>query len=83
MSIVSASEAKQGFASIIEAASREPVIIQRHERDVAVVMSVDEYRRLSGLGVAEFRRVADRTAALARERGLTPAKLDEMLQADD
>ena len=67
MSVVSASEAKQGFASIIEAAAREPVIIQRHERDVAV----------------EFRRVADRTAALARERGLTPAKLDELLQADD
>ena len=83
MSVVSASEAKQGFASIIEAAAREPVIIRRHELDVAVVMSVDEYRRLSGLGVAEFRRVADRTAALARERGLTPAKLDELLQPDD
>jgi antitoxin Phd len=83
MSVVTASQAKQAFASIIEAASREPVIIQRHERDVAVVMSMDEYRRLSGLAVAEFRRVADALATSARGRGLTPEKLDELLASDD
>jgi antitoxin Phd len=83
MTVVTASQAKQAFASIIEAASREPVIIQRHEREVAVVMSMDEYRRLSGLAVAEFRRVADAVATSARSRGLTPEKLDELLASDD
>ena len=83
MSVVTASQAKQAFASIIEAASREPVIIQRHEREVAVVMSMDEYRRLSGLAVAEFRRVADAVASSTRGRGLTPGKLDELLASDD
>jgi prevent-host-death family protein len=83
MSVVSASQAKQAFASIIEAASREPVIIQRHEKDVAVVMSLDEYRRLSGVAVAEFRRVADGLALRAQARGLTPEKLDELLASDD
>ena len=79
MAVVSASEAKQGLASIIDVAAREPVVIQRHERDVAVLISMDEYRRLSGLAVAEFRRVADEVAARARDRGLTPDKLEELL----
>jgi len=48
-----------------------------------VVMSMDEYRRLSGLAVAEFRRVADAVATSARGRGLTPDKLDELLASDD
>lgn len=80
--VVSASEAKQSLASIIDVAAREPVVIQRHERDVAVLMSMDEYRRLSGLAVAEFRRVADEVAARARDRGLTPDKLEELLSGD-
>lgn len=83
MATVSASEAKQGLASVIEVAAREPVVIQRHERDVAVLISMDEYRRLSGLAVAEFKRVADEVAARARDRGLTPEKLEELLCADD
>jgi prevent-host-death family protein len=83
MAVVSASEAKQGLASIIDLAAREPVVIQRHERDVAVLVSMDEYRRLSGLAVAEFRRVADEVAARARSRGLTPDKLEELLAGDD
>lgn len=83
MAVVSASEAKQGLASIIDLAAREPVVIRRHERDVAVLMSMDEYRRLSGLAVAEFRRVADEVADRARGRGLTPDKLEELLASDD
>ena len=83
MATVSASEAKQGLASVIEVAAREPVVIRRHERDVAVLISMDEYRRLSGLAVAEFKRVADEVAARARDRGLTPERLEELLCADD
>lgn len=83
MTVVSASEAKQGFASMIDAAAREPVVIRRHERDVAVLLSMDEYRRLSGLAASEFRRVADETAGRARARGLTPERLGELLGRDD
>lgn len=83
MAVVSASEAKQALASIIDVAAREPVVIQRHERDVAVLMSVEEYRRLSGLAVAEFQRVADEVAERARSRGLTPQRLEELLASDD
>lgn len=40
MVTVSASDAKQGLASVLETAAREPVMIQRQKRDIAVVMSV-------------------------------------------
>lgn len=77
MRTVTASEARQGFADIIEAARREPVVIQRQKRNVAVVMSMDEYERLVNLNVAEFRRFSDRVGAKAREAGMS----DEVLQA--
>jgi hypothetical protein len=59
--------------------ARKPVIIQRHQQEVAEAMFVCECKHLSGLAAAEFRRVADGVAASASARGLTPDKLDELL----
>jgi len=39
MRTVTASEARQSLAIVIEAAMREPVLIQRQKQDVAVLMS--------------------------------------------
>jgi prevent-host-death family protein len=83
MRSVTASEAKQGFAAVIEAAAYEPVLICRQKREVAVVMSVREYERLTRLNVAEFQRFCDATGQKAAERGLTEDKLAELLQEDD
>jgi|GEM_PF-4998005 hypothetical protein len=63
--------------------AREPVIIQRHQQEVAEAMSACECQHLSGLAAAEFRRVADGGAASASARGLTPDKLDELLTLGD
>ncbi|MGL1834640.1 type II toxin-antitoxin system Phd/YefM family antitoxin [Rhodocyclaceae bacterium SMB388] len=82
MRTISASEAKQGFAGVIEAAAREPVVIQRQKRDVAVVMSMQEYERLVRLNVAEFQRFCDAVGGSAREAGLTENKLAELLAND-
>ena len=38
MRYVSASDAKQKLASILDAAQREPVMIRRQKRDVAVLL---------------------------------------------
>ncbi|MCZ2174132.1 MAG: type II toxin-antitoxin system Phd/YefM family antitoxin [Burkholderiales bacterium] len=81
MRTISASEAKQGLAGVIEAAAREPVVIQRQKRDVAVVLSPQEYGRLVRLNVAEFQRFCDMVGAKAKA-GMTEAKLDQLL-ADD
>ena len=82
MRTVTASEAKQGLAAVIEAAGREPVMIQRQRRDVAVVLSVHEYQRLTRLNVAEFQRFCDQAGQAATAKGMTEAKLAALL-ADD
>ena len=79
MLTVTASEAKQGLARVIEAAAREPVVIQRQKRDVAVVLSMQEYERLVRLNVAEFQRLCNRAGATAKEAGLNEARLAELL----
>lgn len=82
MRTVTASEAKQGLAGVIEAAAREPVVIRRQKRDVAVVMSMQEYERLVRLNVAEFQRFCDAVGESAQTAGLTEEKLAKLL-ADD
>jgi len=82
MRSVSASEAKQGLGGVIEAAAREPVVIRRQKRDVAVVMSMQEYQRLARLNVAEFQRFCDEVGQRAQAQGLDEAGLTALL-ADD
>lgn len=83
MRAITASEAKQGFANLIDIASREPVVIQRQKRDVAVVLSMAEYERLTRLNVAEFQRFCDRIGSQAEAAGLTEDKLAKLLASDD
>jgi len=47
MKIMSAREAKNGFGLMIDTARAEPVLIEKHGRGVVVVVSVDEFERLS------------------------------------
>ncbi|HUI16754.1 MAG TPA: type II toxin-antitoxin system Phd/YefM family antitoxin [Alphaproteobacteria bacterium] len=76
---VSATEAKQRLAALLDAAQREPVVIRRQKRDVAVILSAQEYERLCALNVREFERFCDRIAERAAARGLTEAKFAELL----
>ena len=80
MRYVSATDAKQGFAEVLDAAQRGPVTIRRQKRDVAVVLSVAEYAKLTRLNIDEFQRYADLIGQRAAERGLTEEKLAELLQ---
>ena len=43
---ISASDAKNKFGQLLDAAQAEPVRVQRQGRDVAVVLSPLEYQRL-------------------------------------
>jgi prevent-host-death family protein len=47
MKTMSAREAKNGFGLMIDTARAEPVRIEKHGRGVVVVVSVEEYERLS------------------------------------
>jgi len=79
---VSATEAKQRLAALLDAAQREPVVIRRQNRDVAVLLSPQEYDRLRALNAAEFERFCDRIGEQAAARGLTEDKLAGIV-ADD
>ncbi|MCL2892220.1 type II toxin-antitoxin system Phd/YefM family antitoxin [Brenneria sp. WC1b.1] len=68
---------------MLESVRREPVVIQRQKRDVAVVMSMDEYERLVHLNVAEFQRFSDRVGAQAKEAGMTDEVLQGLLNDED
>ena len=63
MTAISATKAKQQFAALLDAAQRGPVRIQRHERDVAVLVSAEEYERLRRDRWAEFNRLSEIAAA--------------------
>jgi prevent-host-death family protein len=80
---VTASEARQSLAEVLEASRREPVVIQRQKRDVAVVMSMDEYERLVHLNVAEFQRFSDRVGGKAKDAGMTEDVLQRLLSGED
>ena len=56
MPTVSATYAKQNFAAILDQYQREPVRIQRHERDIAVMMSAVEYDRIQQIRIQKQRR---------------------------
>jgi antitoxin Phd len=83
MRSVSATEAKQNLAALLDAAQREPVMIRRQNRDTAVVLSPAEYDRLRGLNAAEFQAFCDRVSRKARARGMTEKKLDALLADND
>ena len=48
MKSMSAKEAKNGFGLLLDTARAEPVVIEKHGRPVVVVLSVEQYQRLTG-----------------------------------
>ena len=50
MNTFTASDAKNRFGQVLELAQSEPVLIRKNGRDVAVVLSPEEFRRLAEAG---------------------------------
>ncbi len=79
----SASDAKQNFAAMVDAAAREPVVIRRHYRDVAMVISPEQYRKLHRLNAEELMRFAESVGTEAEKNGMTDEVLAEILAGND
>jgi prevent-host-death family protein len=79
MTEFSATQAKQQFAALLEAAQRGPVRIRRHQRDVAVLVSSEEYERMNRDRWAEFNRLSAIASEQAKANGLTEEILAEIL----
>ena len=82
MQFISATEAKQTFASVIDKAQREPVTIQKQNRNVAVIMSMADYQRITQINIQDFQEFRASIGYKAQERGLTEDKLNELLSLD-
>jgi prevent-host-death family protein len=83
MPTMSATHAKQNFAAMIDAAQREPVRIQRHERDVAVLISAAEYEKIHKLRVEELIRLSDEMGRYAKSQGMTEELLNQLLADEE
>jgi len=79
MTTVSATQAKQKFAELLDEAQRGPVRIQRHGRSLAVLISAEEYERMVQDKWKEFDRLSAIASAQAKANGLTEEKLQEIL----
>jgi prevent-host-death family protein len=82
MTTVSATHAKQNFAAMLDQSQREPVRIQRHERDIAVLVSAEEYEKIRRLRAQELIRLSEETSRYAESQGMTDELLEQLL-ADD
>ena len=80
---VAATEAKNRLGAILDDAQREPIIIQRQDRDVAVVISMAEFERIRASNVAAFLEASKAVAAEAKAKGLTARKLASLLADED
>ena len=80
MLTISATNAKQTFAKVLESVAREPVLIQKQKRDVAVILSIADYERLTRMNLQAFQRFCDQVGTKAEQRGLTEEKLAELLR---
>jgi prevent-host-death family protein len=56
MKTMSAKDAKNGFGLLIDTALVEPVTIEKHGRPVVVVISMEEFERLSDAAAAKGHR---------------------------
>jgi prevent-host-death family protein len=79
MTVISATKAKQQFAALLDAAQRGPVRIKRHDRDVAVLVSAEEYEAMVRDRWKEFDRLSVLASAQGQANGLTEEKLQEII----
>ena len=83
MKSVAATEAKNRLGAILDGAQREPIVIRRQDREIAVVLSMADYERLRAGNIQAFLDLRKTVAAEAAAKGLTEKRLAELLAGDD
>ena len=83
MKSVAATDAKNRFGAILDAAQQGPIVIRRQDRDIAVVLSMATYERLRSGNLQVFLALRSEVATAAAAKGLTDERLAELLTHDE
>ncbi len=83
MKTVAATEAKNRLGAVLDDAQREPIVIRRQDRDIAVVLSMADYERLRSGNIRAFLDLRNEVAAQSAANGLTDERLADLLTHDE
>jgi prevent-host-death family protein len=67
------------FSALVEAAKSGPVTIEREDRELAVLLSIDDYERMRNSHLEPLRRVGSQISNEAKANGLTEETLERLL----
>lgn len=79
MQTMSANEAKTHFGKLLDDAQRQPVKVARHNRVVGVMISATDYEAMRVFYADRLQYTLKRTAQEAADKGLTTARLEQLL----
>lgn len=83
MKSIDEAEAQARLDEILEEAQRQPIVITRQGRDMAVVVSIADYERLRDANVRAFLDLRQTVAVEAEANRLTEDEIARLLSADD
>ena len=79
---VSASDVRKDFAVIMDMAQKESVIVRKHDRDYVAIVSIKDFEDLQRMKNERLKNLAHSLAETAKEKGLTPEILENILNHD-
>ena len=80
MKSIDEAEAQAHLGEILEEAQRQPIVITRRGREMAIVVSVAELDRIRTANVESFLQLRREVAGEAAARGLTEERLAKLLK---
>lgn len=79
MRTFTANEAKTRFGELLDRVQREPVRITRHNREVGVMVSPEDYAAMREFFANRLAQTMQNTARKAEDNGLTEEVLQQLL----
>jgi len=82
MKYISSTDARDRLSTVINTAQKEPVTIQRQDKEMAVVLSFDDYQRITEDNIEDFLDFCDSVGSEAKKQGLTEQKLKDLFSGE-